>query len=276
MKRVIMLFAAVTMMVAAVSCNQNTKKVPKMLIVYYSQTSNTKVVADEIQHLSGADVEVVIPVNPYSGTYQETIERSAKEREEGILPEIEPLKANLADYDVIFLGYPIWFGTYAPPIATLLSKIDLNGKKVVPFCTFGSGGLESSVNDLKAKFPNAEILEGYGVRAARLDAVPYEVDQFLKANGFIEGEFVKLPEFSEPKPVTEEESAIFDKAVEGYRMLNAKASEVALRDIPNGKEYIFTAINTPRPDGPQMPASEIKVYVTVQDGQEPVFTKVVR
>ena len=276
MKKVIMLFAAVTMMVAAVSCNQNTKKVPKMLIVYYSQTSNTKVVADEIQHLSGADVEVVIPVNPYSGTYQETIERSAKEREEGILPEIEPLKANLADYDVIFLGYPIWFGTYAPPIATLLSKIDLNGKKVVPFCTFGSGGLESSVNDLKAKFPNAEILEGYGVRAARLDAVPYEVDQFLKANGFIEGEFVKLPEFSEPKPVTEEESAIFDKAVEGYRMLNAKASEVALRDIPNGKEYIFTAINTPRPDGPQMPASEIKVYVTVQDGQEPVFTKVVR
>lgn len=276
MKKVIMLFAAVTMMVAAVSCNQNTKKVPKMLIVYYSQTSNTKVVADEIQHLSGADVEVVIPVNPYSGTYQETIERSAKEREEGILPEIEPLKANLADYDVIFLGYPIWFGTYAPPIATLLSKIDLNGKKVVPFCTFGSGGLESSVNDLKAKFPNAEILEGYGVRAARLDAVPYEVDQFLKANGFIEGKFVKLPEFSEPKPVTEEESAIFDKAVEGYRMLNAKASEVALRDIPNGKEYIFTAINTPRPDGPQMPASEIKVYVTVQDGQEPVFTKVVR
>ena len=276
MKKVIMLFAAVTMMVAAVSCNQNTKKVPKMLIVYYSQTSNTKVVADEIQHLSGADVEVVIPVNPYSGTYQETIERSAKEREEGILPEIEPLKANLADYDVIFLGYPIWFGTYAPPIATLLSQIDLNGKKVVPFCTFGSGGLESSVNDLKAKFPNAEILEGYGVRAARLDAVPYEVDQFLKANGFIEGEFVKLPEFSEPKPVTEEESAIFDKAVEGYRMLNAKASEVALRDIPNGKEYLFTAVNTPRPDGPQMPASEIKVYVTVQDGQEPVFTKVVR
>ncbi|MBR4438741.1 MAG: hypothetical protein IKS79_06545 [Bacteroidales bacterium] len=276
MKRVIMLFAAVTMMVAAVSCNQNTKKVPKMLIVYYSQTSNTKVVADEIQHLSGADVEVVIPVNPYSGTYQETIERSAKEREEGILPEIEPLKSNLADYDVIFLGYPIWFGTYAPPIATLLSQIDLNGKKVVPFCTFGSGGLESSVNDLKAKFPNAEILEGYGVRAARLDAVPYEVDQFLKANGFIEGEFIKLPEFSESKPVTEEESAIFDKAVEGYRMLNAKASEVALRDIPNGKEYLFTAVNTPRPEGPQMPASEIKVYVTVQDGQEPVFTKVVR
>lgn len=276
MKRVIMLFAAVTMMVAAVSCKQNTKKAPKMLIVYYSQTSNTKVVADEIQHLSGADVEVVIPVNPYSGTYQETIERSAKEREEGILPEIEPLKANLADYDVIFLGYPIWFGTYAPPIATLLSKIDLNGKKVVPFCTFGSGGLESSVNDLKAKFPNAEILEGYGVRAARLEAVPYEVDQFLKANGFIEGEFVRLPDFSEPKPVTEEESAIFDKAVEGYRMLNAKASEVALRDIPNGKEYLFTAVNTPRPEGPQMPASEIKVYVTVQDGQEPVFTKVVR
>ena len=83
------------------------------------------------------------------------------------------------DYDVVFLGYPVWFGTFAPPVITWLNNVDLSGKTIVPFCTFGSGGLDSSTRDLAAKQPNANILPGYGVRAARLAAMPKEVDQFL-------------------------------------------------------------------------------------------------
>lgn len=60
---------------------------------------------------------------------------------------------------------------------------DLSGKKIVPFCSFGSGGLDTSVRDLKEKLPGAEILPGYGVRKARLEAMPAEVDNFLKAGG---------------------------------------------------------------------------------------------
>jgi hypothetical protein len=200
-----------------------------------------------------------------------------QEREQGIIPDIQPVKANVADYDVIFLGFPVWFGTYAPPVQKFLLDADLSGKKIVPFCTFGSGGLESSVKDLVQAEPNAEVMPGYGVRAARMDAMPKEVDQFLKVNGYLEGEFVKLEEFPAQHEVSEEEAAIFDAAVDGYPMLHAKAKTVAARTLPDGMEYLFTAEDLPRENKPNMPpAGELKVYVTVVNGQAPVFTKVIR
>lgn len=276
-----MLLAAFAMIVVA-SCGQKSMraqrgKAPKMLVLYYSQTSNTKAVAQEIATRLHADIEEITLVEPYDTAFQATIERCKADREKGITPEINPLKSKIADYDVVFIGYPIWFGTYAPPIASLLDKIDLKGKTVVPFCTFGSGGLESSVKDLAAKLPNAEIRPGYGVRAARLDAVPKEVEQFLTVSGFIEGAYVLPEDFPEQHPVSTDEAAIFDAAVDGYPMLNAKAMTVASRAIADGTEYLFTAKDMPREDKPDMPpAGELQVYVTVEKDAKPVFTKVVR
>ena len=85
--------------------------VPKVLVLYYSQTSNTEQVANEIASRLNADKETIVAVNPYDGDFHATIERCMQEREQGILPEIQPIAANLDDYDVIFLGYPVWFGT---------------------------------------------------------------------------------------------------------------------------------------------------------------------
>ena len=274
--------AAATLAVA--SCGQK-KEALKVLVLYYSQTSNTKTVAQEIATRLGADIEEIIPVQPYDGDFQATIGRCMQEREQGIIPEIQPLTANIADYDIIFLGYPVWFGTYAPPVAALLNQVDLSGKKVVPFCTFGSGGLESSVKDLAEKQPNAELLPGYGVRAARISAVAQEVDQFLKAGGFLEGEFFQPAEFPEQQEVSEEETAIFNAAVDGYPMLHAQAKTVASRAIQGGTEYLFTAVDLPHEGAPvpadddaakMPPAGELKVYVNVIEGEAPVFTKVVR
>ena len=277
MKHLLIIAAA---LVLAASCSQ--EKGPKILVLYYSQTQTTKVVAEEIANALGADIEAILPVVPYDGDFGATIARSQKEAAEGVTPEIQPLSVNVKDYDIIFLGYPIWFGTYAPPVAGFLANADLAGKKVVPFCTFGSGGLDSSVKDLQAKLPDSEILPGYGVRQARIDAVPAEIDYFLKANGFLEGEFTPLADFSEAKPVTEEEAAIFDAAVGTYPMLSAKAAEVASRTVPGGVEYLFTAQDMPRDGGPgpdvvaEMPPRAIKVYVLAEEGKEPVFTQVLR
>ena len=276
MKTLKLILAIVAAMVATVSCGAKKEAPKKVLVLYYSQTSNTKTVAQEIATRLGADTEEIIPVKPYDGDFQATIARCSQERQEGIVPDIKPVKANLAQYDVIFIGYPIWFGTYAPPVAAFLNEADLSVKKIVPFCTFGSGGLESSVKDLAEKQPKAEILPGYGVRAARMAAVPKEVDQFLKAGGFIKGDYTKLKAFSEQHPVNDKESAIFDQAVGDYPMIRAKAKSVASRSIPGGTEYLFFAADQPRPGGPQMPAGEMKVYVTALEGEAPVFTRVVR
>ncbi|MBQ6965165.1 MAG: NAD(P)H-dependent oxidoreductase [Bacteroidaceae bacterium] len=276
MKALKWMLAFVVTMVAMMSCCQKNEA-QKVLVLYYSQTSNTKTVAQEIATRLGADLEEIVPVKPYDGDFQATIARCMQEREQGVIPEIQPLAVDVAQYDVIFLGYPVWFGTYAPPVAAFLDKVDLSGKKVVPFCTFGSGGLDSSVKDLVEKQPKAEILPGYGVRAARMKAVPKEMDQFLKAGGFIEGEYTQPEAFPGQHPVSEEESAIFDSAVKDYPMIHAQAQTVASRTVSDGTEYLFTAVDLPREDNPNNPpASEMKVYVMVEEGQTPVFTQVVR
>ena len=277
MKTFKMMLVLATTMMATTACGPKkeataTDNEEAKLVLYYSQTSNTKTVAREIATRLGADIEEIIPLKPYDGDLQATIERCKQEREEGIAPEIQPLTSDLSQYDVIFLGYPIWSGTYAPPVAALLDQVDLSGKKIVPFCTFGSGGLVSSMKDLAGKEPKAEILPGYGVRAARLEAVPYEVDQWLKGLGFLEGEYTKLDEFPEQHPVSDEEAAIFNAAVNGYPMLHAQAETVASRSIPDGVEYLFVAEDSSE----TTPKAHIQVYVTVKTGEAPVFTQVVR
>ena len=275
MNRLSLIFAIMAAMILAVSCGQ--KKAQKVLVIYYSQTGNTKLVAEEIAAKLGADIEEIVAVNPYDGDFMQTIERCMKEREEGVIPEIKPLKSKIAKYDVIFLGYPVWFGTVAPPVATFLKDVDLSGKTIVPFCTFGSGGLESSVKDIEKSQLNAQVMNGYGVRAARLEAMPAEVDHFLKENQFIPGEYVQLDEFSDLAEVTPEEEYIFIKATDNYPMLHAKAKLVGKRWIPNGTEYLFIAEDQPREFKDDMPpAGEMKVYVTVIGDTKPEFTKVVR
>ena len=270
------MLAATLVAMTAVGCGAK-KEEPKALVLYYSLTGNTRLVAEEIARNTGADIEAIEAVNPYDTNFQACIQRCMQEREAGVLPEIQPVQADLSKYDVVFLGYPVWFGTYAPPVTKWLEGVDLSGKKVVPFCTFGSGGLESSVADLRKCQPGAEVLDGYGVRAARLDAMVGEVAQYLTGAGFVEGECLKLDDFSEQHEVSEEETAVFEAAFGSYPMYHAQAKTVATRPLPGSMEYRFTAVDLPREDKPDMPpAAEMQVYVTVLDGQDPVFTKVVR
>lgn len=282
--KTIKLILAVAIAAITAACCGPKKEETKTLVLYYSLTGNTKMVAEEFANRLGADIEEIVCVDPYDTNFMACIERCKKEREVGTVTEINTVNADLSKYDVIFIGYPVWFGTYAPPIATFLANNDLSGKTIVPFCTFGSGGLESSVKDLTTAQPNAKILEGYGVRAVRLEAMSKEVEQFLIAGGFIEGEYTAPAEFPEQHPVDEDEAAIFNSAVDGYPMLNAEAISVASRTITDGIEYLFTARDLPReipefakgdkkPDLP--PAGEMKIYVTVTSDKTE-FTRVVR
>ena len=270
MKKYILLLAMTLM---AVSCAQ--KESSKILVLYYSQTNTTKTVAEYISNELGADIEEITVVNPYDGTYQETIQRCMSERESGVLPETNPIASKIEDYDVIFFGYPIWFGTCALPALSALKAVDFSGKTIVPCCTFGSGGLTESIRDLKAAQPKANVLAGYGVRQARIDAMPAEVDRFLLENGFVEGEFEEFEEFSEVRPASEAEAAIFDAAVGTYPMIQAKAATVASRAIPGGTEYLFEAAAPANPAFGDAP-SAMKIYVLDIEGQDPVFTRVDR
>ncbi len=246
----------------------------KVLVLYYSQTGATKTVAEEIQAQLGADIEAIEVENPYDGDFQQTIERCQKETESGELPQVKELKSNIEDYDIIFLGYPIWFGTYAKPIEALVKNVAFEGKKIVPFCTFGSGGLQASAEALKAALPKAEVMEGYGVRTVRVAAAPAELNRFLIEWGYKEGEIESLPAFMEEKPCTDEEVEIFNQACGDYQFPLGTPVTVAVRETSTSIDYLYTATSA----GQNGEETSSKIYVTVakEEGAKPEFTQVVR
>ena len=242
----------------------------KQLILFYSQTGATESVAQELQKVLGADMEAIVLEEPYTGTYAETLDRVGKERQSGNLPKLNPLKADLSKYDVVFLGYPIWFGTYALPIASLVKEYDFAGKQIVPFCTFGSGGLEPAIQDLKKALPKAEIAEnGFGIRNARISATTKELNRFLIENNYVEGTVEAIPGYSEMRPVTEEEKQIFDAACGDYQYPLGTPVLAGKRGTPDGVDYIFSV---------ESRGGTSTIYVTVghEEGAKPEFTRVVR
>lgn len=263
MRRLLLiLFAALCF----VACS-NGQKGDKILVVYYSQSNTTKTVAQEIQKQLGCDIAEIECVEPFTGDFGAVVGRWQQEQKDGKNTEIKPLSKDVKDYDVIFLGYPIWGGTYASPVATFLKNTDFQGKKVVPFCTFGSGGLNTSTDALKKNAKNANIVEGYGIRQARISKVSGEVEQFLIKAGFKKGTVEKLPEFSSQKEVTDSEKEIFSQACSDYQMPLGNPSTVGSRKIKGGTEYLYTVES-------QMGKS--KIYVIALDGAKPEFTQVVR
>lgn len=260
---------------AALFASCATKETPKTLVLYYSQTGSTQAVAEQLQKMLGADIEAFDVVEAYDGDYNATIQRSNEERANGVVPTLVPIKSDLSKYDTIFIGYPIWFGTYALPVRALLNSVDLAGKKVVPFCTFGSGGLEKSSADLKNALPQSEVAEGFGIRSARVQYVEEELNTFLVANGYIEGEYEPLPEYSEQHEVIPEEVYIFEEATSDYQMPLGEPVTVGARMVPNiegAVDFVYTA-KTTSADGTE---SFSKVYVQRRNGRKAEFTKVVR
>lgn len=268
MKRITTLVAASLAMAACTSVE------PKALVLYYSQTGTTKAVAEAIASQTGADIVSFDVADPYTGSFDETIARCMKERSENFIPELTELDIDLLKYDVIFLGYPIWFGTYAPPVEALLKKVDFTGKTIVPFCTFGSGGLMESTENLKAALPGSTIAEGYGVRTARVAAAAKEVGRFLALGGYIEGSIEPYTDYSDQQPVTETEAEIFDKACSGYQFPLGTPVTCGSRATDDGTEYKFIAESI----GMDSSKSSSTIYVIAdrKDGGEPEFTRVDR
>jgi flavodoxin len=246
----------------------------KKLVLYYSETGSTKTVAEELQKQLNADIEAIEAVKPYSGNFQETMQRGQREMQSGETPALKPLKSKIADYDVIFLGYPIWFGTYAMPIATLVKDNDFAGKTIVPFCTFGSGGLNTSSDALTKALPKAKIQKGYGVRTARVAAAAKELDRFLKENGYKEGTVAPLPAYSAQQPVTDADKAIFDAACSSYQFPLGTPLTVGKRTTDESTDYEFKVKSSGFGGG----ESTSTIYVTVgkEEGAKPEFTEVVR
>ena len=131
-----------------------------VLIVYYSYTGNTRIVANKIQKaLNGADILEITMEYPYSTDYDTTERQSRKEIQEGFRPLITTKCENLDEYNYVIIATPNWFNTMAPCVATFLESYNWAGKKILPVCTNGGGGIGHVVSDIKKLCSGAEIKE---------------------------------------------------------------------------------------------------------------------
>ena len=122
-----------------------------------------------IQEETGGDLFSIVTTEPYSSDYDECLDRTADEKADNARPALLNLVDNMADYDVIFLGYPDWWYTCPMAIHSFLDSYDFTGKTVIPFCAHGTSGLASSVRDIEATLPGVTVLEAVGVQRPGMD-----------------------------------------------------------------------------------------------------------
>ena len=230
----------------------------KSVVVYFSQTGATKKLAQIFKDARHADEVELQLVKPFPSTYDSTIAEVRAERESKQWPALVNAKLDVDKYDTVFLGYPIMFGTFTTPIYTFLEANDLSGKVVVPFCTYGSGGRKASANELKTLEPNANVTLAYGISNKRINAekgvetATREVEGFFAdlATGKTEEMLVggqvetgKTEEmlaggFSEQRPLTAEDSAVFAAATKDYAYLGLMPLSVSTQVVA-GMNFLF-------------------------------------
>lgn len=133
----------------------------RSLILFYSQTGNTRRIAELIQKQTGGTMCEIKPEIPYKSLYLGGAARVKQERRDGVHPPILPVQIDVEDYDTIFLGTPNWGNGIAHPLMTFLDRHPFAGKIIFPFCTHGGGGLAHVSQDIKKYCPEAEVGKGF-------------------------------------------------------------------------------------------------------------------
>ncbi len=162
----------------------------KSLVVYFSHTGenymngairnitkgNTEIVAEEISKLTGADLFKVEPVNAYPYNYQDCCDVAKEEFINNIRRELKSKLENVANYDVIYIGGPVWWGHYPMPIFTALDGVDFTGKTIKPFTTHEGSDLGSVMDDVRKLCPNAKIENGLSIVGSRVETAKEELE----------------------------------------------------------------------------------------------------
>lgn len=126
------------------------------LIVYFSYTNNTRMIANKIKERLDCDILEVKTVIPYSEDYQSVVDDEQNSEASNHLPEIQDINIDLDKYDEIILGTPVWWYRPVPAIRTFLTNNDLSGKTIIPFAT-NAGWLGKTFKEIKTLCPNSNI-----------------------------------------------------------------------------------------------------------------------
>ena len=171
----------------------------KILVVYFSRTGeeynvgtitkgNTAIVAEFIAQKVGANTFEIKAETPYPDGYEECTALAKRELESNARPKFVANVDNRAQYDTVFIGFPIWWGAVPRVLLTFLEANDFSGKTIVPFCTHGGSGLAGTEREIAEACPNAKLLDGLAIVGKQCqdapDAVRKDVDAWLTSLGY--------------------------------------------------------------------------------------------
>ena len=142
----------------------------KIAVVCFSGTGNTMAVAETIADVTGSDLFEIIPADKYTDedlNYSDDNCRANKEQEDpDARPAIENDLSAVEEYDTVYLGHPIWWGTNPRIIQTFLDTYNLADATIYTFCTSGGSGIEKSISDLQTLYPDLQIVTGKRLNGA--------------------------------------------------------------------------------------------------------------
>ena len=137
---------------------QEKKEMKKVLVAYFSASGVTEGVAKQLAEVTGGDLHKIQPEQPYTDAdldWRDKQSRSSVEmKDKNSRPAITNKLANMQDYDVVYVGFPIWWYTCPTIINTFIEQYDLKGKTVIPFATSGGSNIDKACDDLKAAYPD--------------------------------------------------------------------------------------------------------------------------
>ena len=146
-------------------------------------TGNTGLIAEDIAKVSGGTLYSIKTVQPYSPNYNEAAAAGKQEQQQHARPALQGEVPDMAGYDVVFLGYPNWWGDMPMAMYTFLDKYDLAGKTVIPFCTSGGSELSDTVEAIRKAEPSAKVLDGFHVSGSAAPGAEPQVEGWVRSLG---------------------------------------------------------------------------------------------
>jgi len=144
-----------------------------------SYEGNLAIMADYIKEATGGDTFSILTTKTYPTGYRDTTDMAKEEQNNDARPELSSHVENMEDYDIIFLGYPIWWGGLPMPVYTFLEKYDFSGKTIVPFAAHEGSGLGNGPSEIAEICPDAQILDGFAVKGSEVSASKADIEDWV-------------------------------------------------------------------------------------------------
>ena len=180
MKRILLFVLTLFCMEAQMEAQTQTQRI---LVAYFSWGGNTRGIARQIQQRTGADLFEIELVTPYSTNYNTCLDEALRDQRANARPALKTHVSNIAQYDIIMLGYPNWWASIPAPIASFLDEYDLSGKTIIPFCSHGGGRFGQSLTAIAKLEPRAKIGDALSVHYSGGNSLANDITAWLRKNG---------------------------------------------------------------------------------------------